>query len=45
MPGGYQVRDANGQTVSWVYARVNESVARQAKVPTFDEARPLKEPV
>lgn len=27
MPGGYQVRDANGQTVAWIYARENEAVA------------------
>lgn len=39
IPGGYVVRDANGQTVAWVYAREDDAVARQAKVPTMDEAR------
>jgi len=39
IPGGYVVRDANGQTIAWVYARENEAVAGQAKVLTFDEAR------
>jgi hypothetical protein len=32
MPGGYVVRDANGQTLAFVYARDNEDEARQAKV-------------
>jgi hypothetical protein len=39
MPGGYVVRDANGQQLAWVYARANEAEARQAKVLTMDEAR------
>jgi hypothetical protein len=30
--GGYVVRDANGQSVAWIYARENERMARQAKV-------------
>jgi hypothetical protein len=33
------VRDPTGQTVAWVYAREPASVAYQAKVLTFDEAR------
>jgi K+/H+ antiporter YhaU regulatory subunit KhtT len=38
MPGGYVVRDANGQT-AFVYSRANEAEAMQAKVLTEDEAR------
>jgi hypothetical protein len=40
-PGGYVVRDANGQQLAWVYARAAEAEARQAKVLTMDEARPI----
>jgi hypothetical protein len=39
MPGGYVVRDANGQTLAFVYSRDTEGEARQAKVLTKDEAR------
>jgi hypothetical protein len=39
MPGGYVVRDANGQTLVYVYSRETEAEALQAKVPTADEAR------
>jgi hypothetical protein len=39
MPGGCVVRDANGQTLAFVYSRDNEDEARQAKVLTKDEAR------
>jgi hypothetical protein len=39
MPGGYVVRDANGQAPAYLYARENEDEARQAKVLTKDEAR------
>jgi hypothetical protein len=39
MPGGYVVRDANGQALAHVYSRNNEVDARQAKVLTKDEAR------
>jgi hypothetical protein len=39
MPGGYVVRDANGQAIAYIYARQNEAEARQAKVLTADEAR------
>jgi hypothetical protein len=35
MPGGYVVRDANGQALAYIYSRE----ARQAKVLTKDEAR------
>jgi hypothetical protein len=39
--GGYVVRDANGQALSYLYSRDNEDEdeARQAKVLTKDEAR------
>jgi hypothetical protein len=39
MPGGYAVRDANGQTLVFVYSRDSDAEARQAKVLTKDEAR------
>jgi hypothetical protein len=39
MPGGYVVRDANGQALTYLYCRDNEDEARQAKVLTKDEAR------
>jgi hypothetical protein len=39
MPGGYVVRDANGQTMAYVYARQDPTEALQAKVLTMDEAR------
>jgi hypothetical protein len=39
MPGGYVVRDANGQALAYLYSRENEAEARQAKVLTADEAR------
>jgi hypothetical protein len=39
MPGGYAVRDANGQTLAFVYSRDNADEPRQAKVLTADEAR------
>jgi hypothetical protein len=39
MPGGYVVRDANGQAIAYVYSRATETDAMQAKVLTDDEAR------
>jgi hypothetical protein len=39
MPGGYVVRDANGQALVYLYSRDNDAEARQAKVLTKDEAR------
>jgi hypothetical protein len=39
MPGGYVVRDANGQALADIYARDSEAEALQAKVLTKDEAR------
>jgi hypothetical protein len=39
MPGGYVVRDANGQALAYLYSREKEDEARQAKVLTKDEAR------
>ena len=39
MPGGYVVRDANGQALAFVHSRENDGEARQAKVLTKDEAR------
>jgi hypothetical protein len=39
IPGGYVVRDANGQAIAYVYSRATETEAMQAKVLTADEAR------
>jgi hypothetical protein len=39
MPGGYVVRDSNGQALAYIYSRETESEAMQAKVLTKDEAR------
>jgi len=39
IPGGYVVRDDNGQAIAYIYARANEAEARQAKVLTADQAR------
>jgi hypothetical protein len=38
IPGGYAVRDANGQALVYVYSRDNDAEALQAKVLTKDEA-------
>jgi hypothetical protein len=38
-PGGYVVRDANGQALAYIYSRDNEAEARLAKMLTKDEAR------
>jgi hypothetical protein len=39
MPGGYIVRDANGQALAYVYGRADPTEALQAKTLTTDEAR------
>jgi hypothetical protein len=39
IPGGYVVRDANGQALVYVYSRDDDAEALQAKVLTKDEAR------
>ena len=39
IPGGYVVRDANGQALAYIYSRDNEVEALKAKVLTKDEAR------
>jgi hypothetical protein len=36
VPGGYVVRDTNGQALAYLYSRDNEAEARQAKVLTKD---------
>jgi hypothetical protein len=38
-PGGYIVRDANGQALAYIYSRDDAIEALQAKMPTKDEAR------
>jgi hypothetical protein len=38
IPGGYVVRDANGQALMYVYCRANKSEALRAEVLTEDEA-------
>ena len=39
IPGGYVVRDANGEALTYIYSRDNDAEALQAKVLTKDEAR------
>jgi hypothetical protein len=39
IPGGYVVRDANGQALAYVYSRATENEARQAGTLTEDKAR------
>jgi hypothetical protein len=39
MPGGYVVRDANGQALDYLHSRENPTEAHQAKMLTADEAR------
>ena len=39
IPGGYVVRDDNGQAIAHVYSRSTLVEAMQAKVLTADEAR------
>ena len=39
IPGGYVVRDANGQALAYIYSRDNDAEALQARVLTTDEAR------
>jgi hypothetical protein len=39
IPGGYVVRDANGQALANVYSREDATEAHQAKMLTKDEAR------
>ena len=39
MPGGYVVRDANGQALAYLYSRDDPTEALQAKMLTKDEAR------
>ncbi len=37
IPGELVVRDANGQSLAYIYSRENPNDARQAKVLTEDE--------
>jgi K+/H+ antiporter YhaU regulatory subunit KhtT len=39
IPGGYVVRDANGQALAYLYTRDDPTEALQAKLLTKDEAR------
>ena len=39
IPGGLKVRDANGQSLAYVYSRENPNDAHIAKVLTEDQAR------
>jgi hypothetical protein len=39
IPGGYIVRDANGQALPYIYCRDDPAAARQANVISRDEAR------
>ena len=39
IPGGYKVKDANGQSLAYVYGRETRADADIAKVLTMDVAR------
>ena len=39
IPGGYKVKDANGQALAYVYGRETRAEADIANVLTMDEAR------
>jgi hypothetical protein len=39
IPGGYKVKDANGQSLAYVYGRETRADAETAHVLTMDEAR------
>jgi hypothetical protein len=39
IPGGYVVKDANGQALTYCYGRERQADADTAKVLTLDEAR------
>jgi hypothetical protein len=39
IPGGYKVKDANGQSLAYVYGRETKADADVARVLTMDEAR------
>jgi hypothetical protein len=39
IPGGFKVKDANGQSLAYVYGRENQADADIANVLTMDEAR------
>ena len=39
IPGGYKVKDANGQSLAYVYGRETKADADIANVLTMDEAR------
>ena len=39
IPGGYKVKDANGQSLAYVYGRDTRDDAEIANVLTMDEAR------
>lgn len=39
IPGGYKVKDPNGQSLAYVYGRETRADADLAKVLTIDEAR------
>jgi hypothetical protein len=39
IPGGYKVRDANGQSLAYVYGRKSRADADTAGVLTMDEAQ------
>jgi hypothetical protein len=39
IPGGYKIKDANGQSLAYVYGRETKADADIANVLTMDEAR------
>jgi hypothetical protein len=45
IPGGYVVKDAQGQVLAYVYARTTNVEAARAKVLTADEARQIADDI
>ena len=43
IPGGYKVKDANGQSLAYVYGRETRADADIAHVLTMDEARRIRQ--
>jgi hypothetical protein len=45
IPGGYVIKDANGQLLAYVYARATRAEAGEAKVLTAEEARQIADDI
>lgn len=45
IPGGYVIKDANGQPLAYVYARATRAEPAEAQVLTAEEARQIAEAI